>query len=165
MDKKTFLIILGLGNILLGDEGFGVHFVKWFQQKYALPDTVEILDGGTLGYGLLDIVCRCKNLFVIDVIKVDDTPGSIYDFSKDEMEINMPEPTSAHEVEFFHVLYQAELIGDCPDVTFLCIVPECYGEMDLDMTPVMKERFSDMEKLLLSKLSLLGITPERVHHA
>jgi len=165
MDKKTQLIILGLGNILLGDEGFGVHFIRWLRDRYTFPDTIEVIDGGTLGYGLLDIVSRCTNLVVIDVIRVDDSPGSIYRFSKDEMEITMPEATSAHEVEFFHVLLQAELMDHCPSTTFVCIVPARYGEMNLEMTPVMHERFPDMEKLVMNELSLLDITPEQVHHA
>ena len=47
----------------------------------------------------------------------------------------------------------------------LCIVPEHYGEMDLEMSPVMRQRFPDMERLLLKELALLDITPERMHHA
>lgn len=165
MDKHTDILILGLGNILLKDEGFGVHFTKWFASRYTIPEAIEIVDGGTLGYGLLDIVSRCRCLIVIDVIKADDEPGSIYRFTLDQMETVMPEPTSAHEVEFFHVLHMAELTGNRPEVTFLCIVPQQYGDMDLDMSSIMTDRFLDMEQLLLKELSGMNIKPEPIAHA
>ncbi|MEN6330536.1 MAG: hydrogenase maturation protease, partial [Smithella sp.] len=84
MTDKNFVTILGIGNILLQDEGFGVHFVRWISGRYSATDEIRIIDGGTLGYALLDIVSGCRNLIVIDVIKVDDAPGSIYRFSKEE---------------------------------------------------------------------------------
>lgn len=162
-DNKYNITILGLGNILLGDEGFGVHFIRWFGERYRFSDDVRVLDGGTLGFGLLDIVTSTKHLIVIDVIRVDDDPGSLYRFSQEEMEINMPEPTSAHEVEFADVLIQAELMDQYSEVVFICIAPKEYGgDMDLEMAPLMKEKFPETEKLLLNELSRLNITPLRV---
>lgn len=154
--------ILGLGNILLQDEGFGVRFVSWFAGRYHLPEGVRLIDGGTLGYGLLDTVCSCERLIVIDVIKVDDEPGSLYRFDRNELDARMPEPTSAHEVEFLDLLVQAEILGACPEVVFLCIVPHTWGEMDLEMSPVMGERFPEMEGLLLQELARLDVKPERL---
>ena len=82
--------ILGLGNILLQDEGFGVHFIRWFSEAYHLPENVKATDGGTLGYMLLDILGSCEEAIIIDVIKLNDLPGSIYRFTQEEMEIHMP---------------------------------------------------------------------------
>ena len=72
-EKKKKVAILGVGNILLADEGFGVHFIRWFSQRYKPAESVSIVDGGTLGYALIDIICSCDNLIVIDVLKADDT--------------------------------------------------------------------------------------------
>ena len=74
MGNKDRITILGLGNILLQDEGFGVHFVRWFENNYRVPENVKIVEGGTLGYGLLDTVCSCDRLLVIDVIKANEEP-------------------------------------------------------------------------------------------
>jgi hydrogenase maturation protease len=163
--KANRLTILGLGNILLGDEGFGVHFVRRFSERYHLPDDVLILDGGTLGYKLLDTVCRCETLIVIDVLKLQDQPGSIYRFKKKDMALYLPPPTSAHEVQFPDVLLQAEMLDECPDVIFLCIIPEKYGDMDLAMTKIMEDRFDVMEGFLLKELAEQGIAPVRKSHA
>lgn len=160
MEEKKYLTVLGLGNILLTDEGFGVHFIRMIEKKFRFPENTALIDGGTLGYGLLDIIAGTRNLIVIDIIKSDDTPGTIYRFNKAEMELHMPEPTSAHEVEFFDVLNQADLIGDSPETVFLCIVPYDYGDMNLEMTEKIREHFPKMEELLLNELEKLGISPE-----
>ncbi|MEN6332336.1 MAG: hydrogenase maturation protease, partial [Smithella sp.] len=123
------------------------------------------IDGGTLGYALLDIVSGCRNLIVIDVIKVDDAPGSIYRFSKEEMEIHLPPPTTAHEVTFPDLLFKVELMDELPEVIFLCIVPAKYGDMNMEMTPLMREKFPAMEKLLLDELSRLNVQMEKITDA
>lgn len=159
LDKATGrnIVIMGLGNILLGDEGFGVHFVRWFETKHDLPEGISVVDGGTLGYALLDIICSCDHLIIVDVIKTDDEPGSIYRFSHEDMETKMPPPTSAHEVTFMDVLFKAELIGEIPEVTFLCMVPDHIGDMDMEMTPAVKNKFPVMEGLVLDELKRIGV--------
>jgi len=161
MEKRP-IILLGLGNILMGDEGFGVHFVRWFAQRHRLPPDVEIVDGGTLGYFLLDPICRAAHVIVVDCIRLDDPPGSIYRFSRTEMEAHLPPPTSAHEVKFADVLCKAEMMGECPEMTFLCVVPGKIGEMDLEMTPAVRTKFLEMEALLLAELAAHDLSPERI---
>lgn len=165
MTNRNKVTILGIGNILMGDEGFGVHFVRWFSKRYRTPDGVRIVDGGTLGYALLDIICSCDHLIVVDILKVQDTPGSIYRFTKEEMDLHMPPPTSAHEVTFPDVLFKTELMGESPETIFLCVVPHHYKDLDLDMTPHLHEKFSDVEKLLIAELEKLNIHPERLPDA
>ena len=164
-EKKEKVTILGVGNILLRDEGFGVHFVRWFSGRYQPSDNIRIIDGGTLGYALIDIICSCDNLIVIDVLKAKDRPGSIYRFNTQEMQAHMPPPTTAHEVTFFDVLFKVELMDELPEIIFLCIVPQNYGEMNLKMTTAMQEKFPAMEKLLLAELSRLNVTLGRANHA
>lgn len=161
-DARHFLTILGLGNILLQDEGFGVHFLQWFAARHSLPDGVELIDGGTLGFGLFDVITSCKNMIVIDVIKIDDEPGSIYRFTQQEMELSHPPATSAHEVEFADILCKAELIDLAPQTVFLCIVPHTFDRqiLQVGMSRLMHERFAEMEVLLLRELAALDIHPE-----
>ncbi|OPZ59650.1 MAG: Hydrogenase 2 maturation protease [Deltaproteobacteria bacterium ADurb.Bin510] len=157
-DKR--ITILGLGNVLLGDEGFGVHFVEWFRPRWRLPAKVSVLDGGVLGYRLLDTVTDCEHLIAIDVLKVADAPGSVYRFTFAELQARLPDPTSAHEVEFPHVLMMAELMDQAPETVFLCVVPELLGESTA-MQPLMATRFALVEELLLKELARLGVRPPR----
>jgi hydrogenase maturation protease len=165
MTSRKHITILGLGNILLKDEGFGVHFIRWFENNYRIPEDVNIVEGGTLGYRLLDTICSCDELIVIDVIRANDEPGSIYRFTKEAMEAELPPPVSAHEVSFRDVLCKAELIEQSPAVVFLCIVPREYGDMDLEMMPLMKEKFPSMEEFLLKELAFHDVYPLKVNHA
>jgi hydrogenase maturation protease len=164
-ETKQKITILGVGNILLTDEGFGVHFVRWLSERYQPSENVSVIDGGTLGYALIDIICSCDILIVIDVLKAKDIPGSIYRFNTQEMQAHMPPPTTAHEVTFFDVLFKVELMDELPETIFLCIVPQDYGNMNLEMSPVMRDNFPVMEKFLLAELSKLNVALERKDHA
>jgi len=159
-DAKT-ITILGLGNVLVGDDGFGVRFVTWFSDRFLLPDTVSAVDGGTAGLGLLDIVTNASHLIVIDAIRIDDTPGSLYRFTDKDMSLHLPPPKSTHEVEFLDVLAMADLMGQCPPVIFITVVPEKYDTMEVRISDVMQERFSDVERLLLEELAALDVGPVR----
>lgn len=165
MTDRNSVTILGVGNILLADEGFGVHFVKRLAERYQQSGQVRIIDGGTLGYALIDIICSCDHLIVVDILKAKDKPGSIYRFTTTEMQAHMPPPTTAHEVTFFDVLFKVELMDELPETVFLCIVPENYGAMNLEMTNAMRDKFPAMEKLLLTELSRLNIALEKTNHA
>ncbi|MBP7231627.1 MAG: hydrogenase maturation protease [Syntrophaceae bacterium] len=165
MSEKNPVTVLGIGNILMGDEGFGVHFVRWFSKRYQTAEGLLIIDGGTLGYKLLDIICSCEHLIVVDVLKLDDAPGSIYRFTKEEMEIHMPPPTTAHEVTFPDVLFKSELLDEAPETIFLCIVPRNYKDLDMKMSEILFDRFPDVENLLIDELEKLKIHPQRLPDA
>jgi hydrogenase maturation protease len=165
MTERNLVTILGIGNILMGDEGFGIHFTRWFSRRYRATDDVHIIDGGTLGYKLLDIICGCDHLIIVDVLKVDDAPGSIYRFNKEEMDSHLPPPTTAHEVTFPDVLFKSELMDEAPETIFLCIVPQNYKDLRMEMTPLLYDKFIDMEKFLLIELEKLNIKLERLPDA
>ena len=155
--ERHYLTIMGVGNILLADEGFGVHFIRRLEEEVTFPEGVRLIDGGVLAYTLLDEICSCEHLIVIDAIKLADIPGSIYRFTREELETRLPPPTSAHEVAFPDVLFKAELLGELPEVIFLCVVPQQYKEMNLEMTPLMAERLPAMAELLLRELERLNV--------
>jgi len=161
--QKQEITILGLGNILMKDDGFGVHFLRWFENRWTLPDAVRIIEGGVMAYTLLDPVCSCRHLIVIDVLKTNDEPGAIYRFTQTEIEQKLPPPTSAHEVQFLDVLCKAELLGENPAVVFLCIVPVDFRDMNMELSPLLREQFPVMEKFLIEELDHHGIRPVKTH--
>ncbi|HEX7504772.1 MAG TPA: hydrogenase maturation protease [Syntrophales bacterium] len=163
MEDKQFITILGLGNILMKDEGFGVHFIRWIENRWLFPKTVEMIEGGVMAYSLLGPVCNSEHLIVIDVLKTDDEPGAIYRFTLAEIEPKLPPPTSAHEVQFLDVLCKAEMLDQAPEVVFLCIIPENVRDMDMEMSPLMQEKFPVVEELLMKELARHGIRPEKTH--
>ncbi len=156
MKNKYTLTILGLGNLLLRDEGFGVHFVRHFQKKYRLPDDMVIIDGGTLGYALMDIICQTEHLLVIDTVKADDKPGSIYRFSPEAIPTCLDYATSAHEVEFLDVLVKAELLGEAPQTTIIAVLPEDANDMGMELSQTMQDALLKVEDLVKKEIECFG---------
>lgn len=160
--QRRYLSILGIGNIYMQDDGFGVNFITWFGRRYAMPETVQLIEGGALGYGLFDIVTNCEHLIVIDTINIQDEPGSLYRFTMDDIDFVCPLSSMAGETAFTDVLFKAELIDRLPQTTFLCIVPQQYQIMGTAMSAVMHQRFPHMAQLLFKELAALNIAPERI---
>ncbi|MEW6378049.1 MAG: HyaD/HybD family hydrogenase maturation endopeptidase [bacterium] len=153
---KYKLTILGLGNLLLKDEGFGVHFVRHFQDKYCLPENMAIIDGGTLGYALMDVICQTEHLLVVDTVKADDKPGSIYRFSPEAIPACLDYATSAHEVEFLDVLLKAEMLGEAPSTAIIAVVPEDMQGMGMELSKVMQAALLTVEDVVKKEIENLG---------
>jgi len=157
MNKKYTLTILGLGNILLRDEGFGVHFVHHFQEKYQVPESIAVIDGGTLGYVLMDIICETEYLLVIDTVRAEGKPGSMYRFSPDDVPACLDYRATAHEVEFLDILLKAEMLGEAPKTTILAVTPEEVSEGAMELTPTVQDSLSVMEDLVKEEIENLGM--------
>lgn len=109
------VLILGIGNILWGDEGFGVRAVEEFHRRYALPETVEILDGGTQGLYLVNMLEGVTHLLVFDAIDYGMEPGTMKLVFDDEVpKFTGAKKMSLHQTGFQEVLSAAELMGYCP---------------------------------------------------
>ena len=78
------ILVLGIGNILLRDEGVGVRVIERML-KMRLPDNVELVDGGTAGADLLDVLAERKKVIVIDAVQADCEPGTVLKFTADDL--------------------------------------------------------------------------------
>jgi hydrogenase maturation protease len=109
------VLILGIGNILWGDEGFGVRAVEDFHRRYVLPANVTVLDGGTQGLYLLDYVTATDRLLVFDAIDYHLPPGTLKLVEGDEVpKFTGAKKMSLHQTGFQEVLSAADLLGRCP---------------------------------------------------
>lgn len=112
---KTRIMILGIGNILWGDEGFGVRAVEELHRRYELPETIEVLDGGTQGLYLLNMLEGITHLLVFDAIDYGMEPGTLKLVFNDEVpKFTGAKKMSLHQTGFQEVLSAADLMGYCP---------------------------------------------------
>lgn len=119
--KKT--LILGIGNILLSDEGLGVHIVnRILESGIAIPDDVEIIDGGTAGFDLLEPMMGRKKIIIIDALKVDDVPGSVYRFPPEHI-ASSRNAMSLHEFGIRELIATLRMLGHYPEIEIIGIVP------------------------------------------
>ncbi|MFO1103003.1 MAG: HyaD/HybD family hydrogenase maturation endopeptidase [Methylocystis sp.] len=109
------VLVLGIGNILWGDEGFGVRAVEAFHRRYALPDHVTVLDGGTQGLYLVQFVREADDLLVFDAIDYGLPPGTLKIVCDGEVpKFTGSKKMSLHQTGFQEVLSAADLLGDYP---------------------------------------------------
>ena len=83
LNEAAEITVLGIGNIVLRDEGFGVRVAEYLRENYFFPDQVRILDGGTLGMELLRFVAGTRRLLILDAIRGDKAPGTVYRLEKE----------------------------------------------------------------------------------
>ena len=109
--------ILGVGNVILKDEGFGVRVAEYLDHNYTFPDSVQIVDGGTLGIELTQYVTGTNKLLVIDSINGGAEPGTVFRFHNDAIMEHFQDKLSAHEVGIQDVLALLTVTGHkIPDV-------------------------------------------------
>ena len=96
--KEAKILILGLGNILLQDEGLGVQAVQRLESNYQLPANVQALDGGTKGLDLLPFLEGVTDLLILDAVKMDETPGTLIRLEGEAIPKALSVKMSMHQV-------------------------------------------------------------------
>ena len=110
------ILVLGIGNILWADEGFGVRAVEAFHKAYEVPENVTILDGGTQGLYLVQFVNEHDRLIVFDAIDYGLEPGTMKLVEDDEVpKFTGAKKMSLHQTGFQEVLSAADLMGHYPE--------------------------------------------------
>jgi hydrogenase maturation protease len=150
--------ILGIGNLLLSDESFGVHVVEFLEQQYIFPDSVTIMDGGTAGIYMAPFLEEHDPIFVVDVMKFDDAkPGELYTFTAETARNDsMLTRMSPHQLGILEILDICKLRNRQPDcVEFFCVVPENLAT-GLEMTETISSQIVTISDLLVKRLQDMG---------
>ncbi|HUL75161.1 MAG TPA: HyaD/HybD family hydrogenase maturation endopeptidase [Vicinamibacterales bacterium] len=125
MNDRVPLLVLGLGNVLLGDDGLGAAAVARLRDEYDWPDEVSVLDGGTLGLSLLPYVEQADAVILVDAIRADQPPGSFVRIDGDDVAPAVATRLSPHQVGVSDLLDGARWRERYPArVVLLGLVPE-----------------------------------------
>ncbi|MBM9616296.1 HyaD/HybD family hydrogenase maturation endopeptidase [Desulfobulbus rhabdoformis] len=145
--------IMGLGNLLLGDEGFGIHCIQYLEEHYQLPKNVEVIDGGTGGILLAPFIEEHDELWVIDVVDLEDEPGSVHYFTDvDVRSGDIQTRMSPHQIGMLDILDICRIRGKVPQrVHFIAVVPESL-DAGMELTPLLQGRIQDVLQILAEKL-------------
>ena len=103
-DYGNSIVVLGVGNILLTDEGLGVHVVEDLKANYTFTPQISLIDGGTMGMELLTYMRGMKKILLIDAVNGGEAPGTIYEFPHRELEQYFTDHISVHEVGMQDIL-------------------------------------------------------------
>jgi hydrogenase maturation protease len=146
------IVILGLGNILLSDEGVGVHAVNALRERYRLSPGVEIVDGGTMGLDLLPLFDDTAKVLIIDAVDFRKEPGHVGTLEGDRIPSALNAKLSVHHIGLNDVLFAAKLMNDNPpEVCLIGIQPKSL-DVSLDMTDEIRVKLDTLIALAVQKL-------------
>jgi hydrogenase maturation protease len=158
MEQNTQIVVLGLGNILLRDEGVGVRVIEELQRCYDFSPAVKLIDGGTAGFGLVTEIEGCKKLLVVDAVKAGNEPGTVYKFWRGDITVQIPQTLSVHDIGFFEALEHWKILGIEPEVVFFGIEPEDMNSWGFDLTQCIQDKMPKLVALVIDQLQADGIT-------
>ena len=154
------ILVLGIGNLLFGDEGIGVHFIDYMGEKYSFDGDhqVDIIDGGTLAQRLIPIIVEYDKLIIIDTINAPGVKaGEVYFFDFDAVPDAVDWQGSAHEVEMLQTLTMMDLVGDRPQTMIMGVVPTVIEATEFSLSQGVADAVTLMENTLVAYLNDLGV--------
>ncbi len=156
MDESPKIIVLGIGNILLSDEGVGPKVAWRLKAEYQFPPNVEIYDGGTTGLGLLPYIAEADYLVIVDAIEGPGEPGSVYRYTVDDFNLNIPKKMSIHDVGLIECLALAELDGKTPRQTIIIGVKPKTLAPGMELTEVVSAKMDELVTMTVKEITELG---------
>jgi len=156
------VLVLGIGNLVMSDDGVGVKVVQKLQREYRFSEEVELLDGGTLGLDLLPKLEGIERLIVVDAVETGQKPGTCVRMTGQELPIALATKVSPHQMGLKDLLSVAELMGHAPREMVLIGVQPGSIEMDTELTAEVERKVEDLVHMVLNELVLWGVRPQPV---
>jgi len=158
-EPRISVLVLGLGNILCGDDGAGVVAVHKLRRGWQLPPGVRVVDGGTLGLDLLALVAASDRVILVDAVRADAPPGTIVRLAGDEVASAVYERLSPHQIGVADLLAGAAWCERYPrDVVIVGVVPESV-ELQIGCTPAVTASLDALVFAVLAELHAHGVDP------
>lgn len=162
MMNGSRIVVLGVGNILLSDEGIGVKVIEALERQYTFPDNVSLVDGGTQGLALMATIQEADHLIVVDAVVGGGKPGTIYRLEKDDLPKGLRIKQSAHDSDLIEALNLCALIDQSPQsVVVIGIEPDSLTPFNLELSEPVKEKIGELITRVMDELSTFGIEPEK----
>jgi hydrogenase maturation protease len=143
-------LILGVGNLLMGDEGVGVAAVRYLEDK-GFADHAELVDGGTSGFHLLGLFRDRQHIILIDAA-TDGKPAGTVSFIRPRYASDFPPTLTAHDIGLKDLLESAALLGDLPEVDLITVSIGDLGLMTMELSHAVAASLPQIEKLVLECL-------------
>jgi hydrogenase maturation protease len=160
MNDCIDVLVLGIGNVLWADEGFGVRAVEALHEAWVFPPEVRLLDGGTLGLGLYDEIASASHVLVFDAVDCGLAGGTLKVLRDDEVPAWGARRISPHQNGFNDVLGLAQLSGRAPDrITAIGVQPVTLDDFGGSLRPEVRARLPEAVALAVQELSAWGFAP------
>ncbi len=146
-------LILGVGNLLLRDEGVGVHVISALRDR-ELPDDVELWDGGTTSFDLLDTLAGRRQVIIIDTVRTGSEPGTIFRFTPEDISASREQVTSLHQVGLLETLNIAEhLLDSAPEEVIILGIEPKEIDWGLELSAEIEAAVPKVVELVMTELN------------
>lgn len=150
------ILVMGVGNPLMRDDGIGPRVVELLLAGYRFPDNVEIVDAGTMSYMILDMLRGIDRLVIVDAVRETGFPaGTVTKMTPEEIAPNEV-PHSMHDVSLADVLQAAELMGSAPPAVAIGVQIEAIEDWVLELSPAVEAAVPIAAAAVLDELAALG---------
>lgn len=155
------ILVIGMGNVLMQDEGVGVRAVEELEQRYVIPEAVSVVDGGTTGMELFEPIRHCDQLIVADAVNTGGPYGSISRIVNEQIPAFFQTKLSNHQLGLSDLLALLTLKGEVPEhVAIIGMVPHSL-EQKLGLTAEAEAGLDTMVEMLVAELAMLGVQLEQ----
>lgn len=150
--KKAKIVVLGMGNVLLKDEGLGVHIAQALKEASPSPDVdLEVLDGGTSPQVFL-LLEGADKLIVIDAVRGGGQPGAVYRFAPEDIALETGMHTSVHQIGLLESLRMMDYLGSRPrDTVIIGVEPKEIG-WGLELSPELEQKVPQIVELVWKEI-------------
>mgnify|MGYP000992185051 FL=1 len=141
------IIVVGVGNLIMQDDGVGVHVINCLSQM-DIPEEVELIDAGTNSYDLVDFYGQGDIIIVVDAMKAGGEPGTIYRAPLDQLGLQLDTSiTSVHDLGFVQAAHHVNMLGHYPEILVYGIEPAELG-FGLELSPVLAGKVARVAELI-----------------
>jgi len=152
--KHEKILVLGLGNVLMGDEGIGVKAIEYLMHK-PLPSNVQLLDGGTGGFHLLSFFKEYLKMILIDATISNNVVGEVKHI-RPKFASDFPKSLSSHDIGLRDLMQSAQLIGELPDMHLITISIVDFRNVQMKLTPEVEQSLPKVYDMVLEIIKELG---------
>ncbi len=153
------IAVFGIGNILLSDDGVGIHAVQRLQNDYEFPENVELIDGGTKGLDLLPLFENRDKVLIIDAANFKKEPGTIDTVVGDKIPAFLSTKLSVHQIGLPDMLFAAKWMEFTPPEMCLIGIQPKSMDTTIEMTDVVSEKMDALLEKVMHKLKEWGVEP------
>jgi hydrogenase maturation protease len=150
------ILVMGVGNPLMRDDGIGPRVVEMLLAGYKFPDNVEVVDAGTMSYMILDLFRDIDRLVIIDAVRETGLPaGTVMTMTPEEIAPNQM-PHSMHDIALVDILQAADLMGTAPAAVAIGVQIDTIEEWVLELSPACEAAVPIAAAAVLDQLTALG---------
>ena len=140
--KIDSVLVLGIGNFLMGDEGIGVHTIHYLGKK-TLPPNVDIIDGGTGGFDLMPLIAAYPKVVLVDAT-MDDKPAGTISILYPKFAADFPRTLSAHDVGLKDMIDALEFNGELPSIILITVTIGDIKPMTIELSPLIEKSIEEI---------------------